>query len=274
MAFTQNKGVRIHWEERGAGTPILLIMGHRYSSAMWYPALPALSADHRLIWFDNRGAGETDSVTGFTVADMAADALAVMDAAGAPKAHVYGVSMGGGIAIEVAKLAPQRVASLVLGCTGILSADKPRMPAFVRLLYYLPAWALKLLMRRSKEDDQGGYGRAAKPEDIARDQAVLKQDKFVTRGVVAQAAAMAGYCNTHEAVAALTMPALVLHGDQDSVVPFAWGEELAATLPDARLVKLEGSGHNFLVAAPEKSNAAVLDFIGEVDRRALEPEPA
>jgi len=57
-------------------------------------------------------------------------------------------------------------------------------------------------------------------------------------------------------------------------VPIAWGEELAATLPDARFVKLEGSGHNFLVAAPDKSNAAVLDFIREVDRDTVEPEPA
>jgi 3-oxoadipate enol-lactonase len=70
------------------------------------------------------------------------------------------------------------------------------------------------------------------------------------------------------------MPALVLHGDQDRVVPLAWGEELAATLPNAHLVKLEGSGHNFLVAARDKSNAAVLAFIGQVDRAASEPEPA
>jgi pimeloyl-ACP methyl ester carboxylesterase len=182
--------------------------------------------------------------------------------------------MGGGIALEVARLAPERATSLVLGCTGILTADKPRMPALLRSLYYLPPWVLKLLLRRRDGDDQGGYGRAAKPEAIARDMAMLKQDRFVTRGVVAQAAAMAAYCNTCEAVAALTMPALVLHGDQDSVVPFAWGEELAATLPDARLVKLEGSGHNFLVAARDRSNAAVLDFVAEIDRRASAPEPA
>jgi 3-oxoadipate enol-lactonase len=266
MAFAENQGVRIHWRERGAGTPILLIMGHRYSSAMWYPALPALSAEHRVIWFDNRGTGDSDTARGFTVEDMARDALAVMDAAGVERAHVYGVSMGGGIALEVAKLAPGRVISLVLGCTGILSADKPRMPAFIRLLYYLPPWLLKRLMPRPREDDQGGYGRAARPEDIARDEAMVKADRFVTRGVVAQAAAMGRYVNTREAVAALTMPALVLHGDQDSVVPFAWGEELAATLPDARLVRLEGSGHNFLVAAREASNSAVLDFIREVER--------
>ena len=61
MAFAENNGVRLSWQERGQGTPILLVMGHRYSGAMWYPALDALSAQHRVIWFDNRGTGQSGS---------------------------------------------------------------------------------------------------------------------------------------------------------------------------------------------------------------------
>ena len=79
MAFTSNKGVRIHWDERGQGTPVLLVMGHRYSSAMWYPVIDTLAETHRVIWFDNRGTGETDSAKGFAVSDMADDAFAVLD---------------------------------------------------------------------------------------------------------------------------------------------------------------------------------------------------
>ena len=60
-------------------------------------------------------------------------------------------------------------------------------------------------------------------------------------------------------------PTLVLHGDEDSVVPFKWGEELAQVLPNATFVRLEGAGHNFLVAQREKANTAVLDFIGKVE---------
>jgi len=59
MPFADNGGVRIHWQEQGSGTPIVLVMGHRYSAAMWYPILPALAAKHRVIWFDNRGTGES-----------------------------------------------------------------------------------------------------------------------------------------------------------------------------------------------------------------------
>ena len=77
-----------------------------------------------------------------------------------------------------------------------------------------------------------------------------------------------GYSTTAQAVARLTMPALVLHGDEDTAVPFSYGVELAETLPDSRFVKLEGSGHSFMVAAGEKANKTVLDFLREVDQRA------
>jgi len=95
---------------------------------------------------------------------------------------------------------------------------------------------------------------------------VLAADKFTVPGVIAQAAAIAGYATTREAVAALPQPALVLHGDEDSTVPFAYGEELAKTLSHSRFVSLPGAGHNFFVAAGEAANAAVLGFLREVDQ--------
>src|SRR6476469_4469744 len=89
---------RIHWQESGEGSPLLLIMGAVYSSEMWYPALPALSARHRVIRFDNRGTGGSTATREASISDMAQDALAVLDAAGVGIAHVYGVSLGGVVA--------------------------------------------------------------------------------------------------------------------------------------------------------------------------------
>ena len=267
MPFAENHRVRLHWQEEGQGSPILLVMGHRYSSAMWYPILPALAAEHRVISFDNRGTGESDATRKATVEDLAGDALAVMDAAKVERAHVFGVSMGGVVTLELAMQQPRRVKSLLLGCTGMLTADKPRMPAALRVLYYLPPWVLRALQPRSDQ----GYGSAASPEEIAEALAMLAKDKFNTGGVVAQAAAIAGYSTTSAAVAALTLPALVLHGDEDGTVPYAYGVELAETLSDSRMVTLEGAGHNFIVAGNAKATKAVLDFIGEVDRAAATP---
>jgi 3-oxoadipate enol-lactonase len=264
MPFAVNNGVRLSWQERGEGTPILLIMGHRFSSALWYPVLPALTAKHRVIWFDNRGTGDSDSTPQTSVRELAEDALAVMDAAHVERAHVFGVSMGGVIALELAMCAPQRVASLIIGCSGILTPDKPRMPGFLRVLYYLPTWVLRLLV--SKGTINKGYGSAASPEQIATDLAMIEKDKSNTRGVIAQAVAVSAHNTTREAVAALAMPALVLHGDEDQLVPFSYGVELAEALPHSRLVKLQGAGHNFLVARGETATQEILDFLDSVDR--------
>ena len=263
MPFALNNGVRLHWEEQGRGSPILLVMGHSYSGALWYPILPALAAQHRVIWFDNRGTGESDTTRQVTVPELAADALAVMDAAAVERAHLFGMSMGGVIALELALQQPRRVTSLVLGCTGVFTADKPRLPAFLRVLYYLPPWALRLLMPRVQGNK--GYGSGAAPDRIAFDRATLAKDKSTVRGVIAQAAAMAAYSVTTDAVATLTMPALVLHGDEDPLVPFGWGVELAEALPNGSMVTMHGAGHNFLVAAGEQASTAVLDFIRALD---------
>ncbi len=263
MPFTMNNDARLAWDEAGAGSPVLLVMGHRYSSAMWYPILPALTAAHRVVWFDNRGTGESDTTDNVSMNDLATDALAVMNAAGLERAHLFGVSMGGVIVQEIAQLAPERVTSLIVGCSGVLDAEKPRMPAFMRIIYYLPSWLLKALTPNRRGDQ--GYGTAAPKDAITKDQAVLAKDKFTVKGVVGQAKAIAGYTTTKEAIAMLTMPALVLHGDEDTVVPFKWGVELAETLPNSRFVAVEGAGHNFIVAGREKSTRALLDFLEEVD---------
>lgn len=269
MPFTDNQGVRLHWDEQGQGSPILLIMGHRYSSALWYPILPALTAQHRVIWFDNRGAGQSGAGSRTSVAELAGDALAVMDAAGVERAHIFGVSMGGVVALELALLEPRRVHSLMLGCTGLLSPEKPRAPPIIALLYHLPPQVMSMVLRRNGANH--GYGAAALPEAVAHDQAMVAKDANNATGLAAQARAMLRYSTTAEAISRLTMPALVLHGDEDSVVPFSYGEELAATLPNSQFVRLEGAGHNFLVARGEQSAAAVLDFVGRVDAGATAP---
>jgi pimeloyl-ACP methyl ester carboxylesterase len=264
MAFTSRDGVRLHGEERGEGTPLLLVMGATYSGEMWYPAIPDLATRHRVIWFDNRGTGRSESTRVASISDMARDALAVLDAAGVERAHVYGVSLGGVVVLQLALEAPERVRSLVLGCTGILTDDKPRAPKALNLLLRLPK-SVKLAMGRS------GYGSAASAERIAKDQEVLRAEVTVLQSLIAQQDALRAYSVSREQVETLTMPALVLHGTQDRLVRLAWGQELAEVLPHSRLVTYEGAGHNYLVAAGDRANADVLEFLADVDARAVDP---
>jgi len=104
--------------EAGVGEPVLLIMGFGGDHTAWGFQVGAFAARHRVIVFDNRGAGQTEAPDRpYTTRLMAADTLALMDALGMERAHVIGVSMGGMIAQELALAHPERVRSLHLGCT-------------------------------------------------------------------------------------------------------------------------------------------------------------
>src|SRR5271154_5201086 len=119
MSFIENQGAKIYWDEQGSGEPLLLIMGLSYPSYMWHRTRPELAQRYRTIAFDNRGVGQSDVPPGvYSIALMASDAAAVLDAAGVESAHVFGISMGGMIAQELALQSPKRVRKLILGCTA------------------------------------------------------------------------------------------------------------------------------------------------------------
>ncbi|MHB1446175.1 MAG: alpha/beta fold hydrolase [Acidimicrobiales bacterium] len=261
MAFTSKGAVRIHWQEQGAGEPILLIMGHLYTGDMWYPLIPALADQHRVIWFDNRGTGRSGRSSTVTVPDMAADAKAVLDAASVGAANVFGVSMGGGIAMELALESPERVTSLLLGCTAIASWERPPKNLGAHLRYYLPRRLARSAMRDSL------YGPAC-PDDgrAERDLKQIMRMRFSRRGVVAQSEAVRCYRLSLERAAQITAPTLVMHGTADQTVPFAMGEQIAEVLPNARFIGYEGAGHNYIVAAREKVTVDVLSFLAEAGR--------
>ena len=259
MPFIDRGDFTLHWEESGTGSPLLLVMGATYSSRMWYPAVSALATRHRVLTFDNRGTGESGFTRQASISDMAADARAVLDAAGVDQAHIYGVSLGGVVAQQLAIETPERVRSLVLGCTGILTADKPRAPKALGVLFRLPRrWTVKL----------GKYGPACPPEKAAYDRSMILADKTNRIALVAQQDALRAYSCTFDQVRALTMPALVLHGTADVLVKPAWGRELADTLPNSTFITYDGAGHNYLVAAGEQANRDVLTFLERVDAEA------
>ncbi|MEV0247520.1 alpha/beta fold hydrolase [Nocardia sp. NPDC050712] len=261
ISDTPTGRVRLHWEERGSGEPVVLVMGHLFSSDMWYPVLPALAEHYRVIYFDNRGTGSSGATSTATVADLAADVRAVMDAAGVGSAHLYGVSMGGGVVLQLAHDSPERVRSMVLGCTAMRSPEHPlpRPPGFLarQLKYRVPVRLLKPLLRKRF------YGPLATPEAIERDLAVLSRMRFSARGVYAQDLAIAGYDLTPDKVAGLAAPALVLHGTADEAVPYAAAVRLTETLPEARLITYEGAGHNYPVDVGARANADVLAFLAD-----------
>src|SRR5712691_9994017 len=119
MTYAESAGAKIYWEEHGSGDPLLLIMGLGASLEAWDRIAPTLATRYRTILFDNRGVGRSDVPSGpYSLEMMADDAAAVLDAAGVEAAHVFGASMGGMIAQELALRHRARVRRLILGCTS------------------------------------------------------------------------------------------------------------------------------------------------------------
>ena len=256
MPVATNGQASLHWESQGSGDPVLLIIGHRFRRHMWYPVAPALSPHYRILTMDNRGMGDSSTPPGrWSVADMADDALAVLDAAGIERAHVHGMSMGGVIAQDLAIRAPDRVASLVLGCTAPWIAGKPDVK--VRPRHVLTKKGRVELVTTLL------HGPAATPEVVTESLRNVARNQPSARGTREQKRAMLSQRRTEDEIRTITAPTLVLHGTADVLTPFAGAERLAALIPDCRLVPLDGAGHFYMADATADANAALLGFLDE-----------
>ena len=274
MPKATNDGVELEWEARGdAGAPtVLLIMGLGGQMTRWSDEFVDALVAHglRAIRFDNRDVGLSTKLdaagpanltaigaklmiglkpkTAYTLEHMAADAVAVLDAAGVDKAHVVGASMGGMIAQLVAIEHPERVLTL----TSIMSSTgNPALPRAT-------AEANAVLMSRPTSTDMEAlvaHGvKAAKvigspgyPADDAVLAERIRSDAARSHypvGFSRQLAAIMANGDRRKRLAGIKAPTLVIHGTDDPLVPVEAGRDTAANIPGARLVEIPGMGHD------------------------------
>ncbi len=273
-AFAPANGIQLCYETFGdpANPPIVLIMGLAAQMIVWDDELCALLAARGfwVIRFDNRDIGMSTRFSKartpglaeltlafatrikfrvpYTLADMAADTIGLMDALGIRSAHIVGASMGGSIAHEVAILYPERVRSLtsIMSSTGDPKLPGPTLRARARLAKKVPL-------------DREGYVREYvatwhvlagdhfpfNAERTARQGAASYDRGINPAGVARQLLAIIATGNRKKALRAVRAPTLVIHGTADPLVPDAGGRDTARTIPGARLLLIEGMGHSF-----------------------------
>ncbi len=281
-------GIDIEVEDSGAGLDaagparpvVLLIMGLGMQLIAWPPAMvqALVDAGLRVVRFDNRDVGLSQHfdhlgvpkllwaglkyrlgwriTPPYSLQDMAADALGVLDALQIDKAHIVGVSMGGMIAQRLALLAPRRVLSL----TSIMSSSGARglpeaNPEVTRALLGSPAGkgmqaTIEHSVRLFKAIGSPGF-----PMDDAelRDRVTAAtQRSYHPQGILRQMLATAADSTRAAALAGVAVPTLVVHGRADPLVPFACGEDTARRIPGARLVGIEGMGHDLSPGVVER----------------------
>ncbi len=252
--FLKVENGEIYYEVAGAGEAVVLIHGLSLDTRMWDDQFAVLAEQYQAVRFDLRGSGRSPAPTGeYARVD---DIQALLQFVGAPKAHIIGLSMGGGIAIDFALMYPQLTRSLIVIDSALggypYTTDFGEDPKAIGLEkakanwlshdFFVPANrnpAVAVRLRQMVNDWSGWEwlnhdpGRVPNPLPYYR----LKE---------------------------ISVPTLVMVGELD--IPDFQGiaEQLAREIPGARKVVIPGAGHMANMEAPEAVNAAIFDFLGSV----------
>jgi pimeloyl-ACP methyl ester carboxylesterase len=251
-----DRRTRLFWESTGSGDPVLLIHGLGLSGGAWWRTVEALAPKMRVVTFDHRGVGQSESPSyAYTTEAMADDAISIIDALGLDRVHLYGFSLGGMVAQQVALRHPGRVQSLVLGGTHSggrrASVPDPDVIAFFRRRVGMPseqaAWA-------SVPYNYGPRSRADQVDRIAEDVERRLRNPFNELAYRAQLLAGSMH-NCYGRLARIRAPTLVVHGAQDRIIPVANAYTTAERVPGAQVKILEEAGHLYPTEEPAVEGA-------------------
>lgn len=254
MARAINGPVELKYETLGDGAAesILLLNGLGAQMTRWPGLSEALVAEgYRVVRFDNRDVGHsTWPLSPYTLADMAADAVAVLDAAGVRSAHVAGVSLGGMIAQRLATDFPDRVLSLtsIMSATGAdlgpLSA--PEVTAALAEPLPDPRTDLEAYLAKSVERARviGSRTHPFTDAEIRDRDRLAYRRGYNPAGILRQRAAIAADGDRTAALGGLKIPVVVLHGEDDPLVAVRAGRATAEAIPGAELRIVPGMGHD------------------------------
>jgi 3-oxoadipate enol-lactonase len=257
--------ININYEIVGKGEPLLLIMGFMTPSAAWRPSLPMLNM-FQCIYFDNRGTGLTDKPEGvYTAEQMADDAGNLLKTLNLPKAKVFGVSMGGMIAQELVLRHPEQVEKVVLGCT---------MPGGPNSKMAPPEIGQKLMegakiMAADPDKGVDSLISLCFPADFVRTHPEIKDLLREDRSTWPQTPpetvdrTVPGLMsfNAYDRLPRIKCPVLVIHGDQDLLIPVENAHIIKDRIPQAELYIIPGAGHMFWFMDPAGIYRRIVEFL-------------
>ena len=262
----------VNYEVNGSGDPLLLVMGLGGNLEGWRYQMPPLSQHFQVITFNNRGVGAEapSDMDGYTMTQLAADAVGLLDHLDIERAHVWGISMGGMIAQHIVINHPKRVHGLVLGCTLPHYEVNPE-PGDPRAA---EPWVLELMlsgvmkapadsMRDSVRFNFSDAFAAGHPAIIEDYIAEGLRERMPLHGFMGQWNAIINH-TTLERLHQIAAPTLIQHGDADRLVPIANGRLLAEHIKHAQLQIIPGAGHVYFMEQPELVNNSVREFLQSV----------
>lgn len=254
------RGLRFHYAEWGSGLPVVLVHGFPLSSEIWAEVAVRLADIFRVVAPDLRGHGGSEAPPGpYSMDDLAEDVVALADALGFERFVLGGHSMGGYVAFRVAARWPERLSGLVLVATRA-EADtedgRARRRKAIERIQVEGASAFLADFLPNLVSDQT---RRSRPEVMARLWEAAR--RVPDRALVACLQGMMDRPDSRQLLKQLSVPALVVAGEQDAVVPVESARAMAEALPRARLVVVAGAGHVPSVEEPEATASALREFL-------------
>jgi 3-oxoadipate enol-lactonase len=243
--------------------PLVLSNSLGTTLEMWEPQVPALSERFRVVRYDRRGHGRSPVPPGpYSIAELGADVLALLDELGLERISFCGLSIGGVVGMWLGSEAPERIDRLVLCCA------QPAFPPpeqWVERAAAVRAGGVAVVAEAVLGRWFSSEFRAGRPDVVERFRAMLVETPAE------------GYASCCEAIAAaelwgnlpsITAPTLVVTGEHDPVVPSASGEAVAAAIPGARHVVVEGAAHIANVERPDAFTSALLEHLSPTSQAA------
>lgn len=263
MPFVTVDGVRLVYDLRGQGIPVLWIHGFPLGRWLWDPQLEALAGIARSIAVDLRGFGGSGTPEGpYTMETYAADLRGLLDALGIERAVLAGLSMGGYVAFAFYAAYPERVRGLILADTRH-QADTPEARANrYALIERIRAEGTPAAVEAFLPRLFGATTQRERPELVE----ALRR-KMLTNpaaGLIGALQAMAERPDRTDLLPHIRVPTLVIAGEEDAVTPPDLARAMAEAIPGARLVVIPRAGHLANVEAPEAFNEAVRSFLQEL----------
>ncbi len=270
MPVARVNDIDISYEVRGVGAPVLLIAGFASGGNVWDLLVEELSPDRTCITFDNRGVGGTSAPReAYTVPRMADDAEGLLATVGfaLEETVIVGQSMGGFIALDLATRGRSPAALVLVATASKGGSPVEGMSPRARGALYRTRGPRREIVRGIAEAGMGERTKQLHPERLEILEQKLLAGSLKAPGYLGQGAAVAAF-DGRRRLDAVSCPCTVVHGTSDEMFPFAAAEELAAAIPEAELLSLEGVGHFPQIEAVE-ALAAEIRRIGSPIARGL-----
>lgn len=243
-------GIRLAYERRGTGIPLVLLHGYPLDHQIWDDVVLLLADTFELIIPDLRGFGGSSTVDSFSaMEDYAADIAALLDQLEIQKAAIVGHSMGGYVALAFARLYPERVTGLGLVSSQVLADPPDRKEGRYKSAAEVADKGI------------GGVVAAMMPKFTAdtRLQEIAKQvmERQQPAGYIGALKAMAERVDSTPLLSSIKFPVVLVHGDADALIPIDRAREVKAAVPDAHLVEIGGAGHVPMMESPRETAEAL-----------------